>query len=241
MKIPRFFLNQGLRIQDEIELDLELSHRLSSVLRLEKGASLILFNNDFFEYSAIITNITRKKVTIQILERHEKNVESPLQIHLGQVISKGEKMDFVIQKSTELGVHRITPLFSERSVVHLKQDRLDKKAEHWQKVAMSAAEQCGRTLVPLVDTPKDLAEWVAEQKEKTCLVLDPNSRHPLAKTEVLSPLAVLIGPEGGLTNDEVQRAVIHGFKAVKLGPRILRTETAALALLAAIQAKAGDL
>ena len=168
-------------------------------------------------------------------------MESVLEIHLGQVISKGEKMDFVIQKATELGVKKITPLFSERSVVHLKQDRLEKKTGHWQKIAIHAAEQCGRTVVPAIEHPIPIAEWVFNRDEKTRLGLDPLSPNGLNALPILGSVALLIGPEGGLTEQELVYAKERGFQTVSCGPRILRTETAALVAITALQCKAGDL
>ncbi len=222
-------------------MDPNACHRLTAVLRLETDRQILLFNGDGFEYLSIITLIKRNRVSVQILEKTKKNLESLLEIHLGQVISKGEKMDFVIQKATELGVKKITPLFSERSIVHLKQDRLEKKTEHWQKIAIHAAEQCGRTLVPTIEHPTQIAEWIISRDEKTRLGLDPLSSHGLNTLPILGPVALLIGPEGGLTEEELIYAKEQGFKTASCGPRILRTETAALVAITVLQCKAGDL
>jgi len=241
MKIPRIFQNRPLRLQDYVELNEETSHRLSTVLRLGKEQKLILFNGDGYEYLSIMTQNKHNKVGVKIIEKIEKNLESPLDIHLGQVISKGEKMEFVIQKATELGVKRLTPLFSERGVVHLKQERLEKKQEHWQKIAIHAAEQCGRTFVPTIEKPILLTEWVFHRQESTRLILDPLASRGLSTVNVLNPIALLIGPEGGFPEEEIEYALNHTFTALRLGPRILRTETAALAALTALQCQAGDL
>lgn len=241
MKFPRLFQDRPLQISDHIELDPNACHRLSAVLRLETDRKIILFNGDGFEYLSRITLMKKNRVSVTVLEKSEKNLESFLEIHLGQVISKGEKMDFVIQKSTELGVKKITPLFSERSVVHLKQDRLEKKTEHWQKVAIHAAEQCGRTVVPKIEHPIPLEDWVFNRDEKTRLGLDPASPQSLSAFPVVGPVALLIGPEGGLTEEELDYAVQRGFQTASLGPRILRTETAALVAITILQCKAGDL
>jgi len=241
MKFPRLFQNRPLQISDHVALDPNACHRLTAVLRAETDKKIILFNGDGFEYLSIITLIKRNCVNVTVLEKTKKNLESVLEIHLGQVISKGEKMDFVIQKATELGVKKITPLFSERSVVHLKQDRLEKKTEHWQKIAIHAAEQCGRTIVPTVEHPVPIAEWVFNRDEKTRLGLDPLSLNGLNSLPILGPVALLIGPEGGLTEQELVYAKERGFQTVSCGPRILRTETAALVAITALQCKAGDL
>ncbi len=241
MRIPRLFQKQTLSIHDYVELDTATSHRLTTVLRLTVGAQLILFNGDGYEYRSVIKTQKKHNLGVTILEKHPKNIESPLVIHLGQVISKGEKMDFVIQKATELGVHTITPLFSERSVIHLKSERLEKKFEHYQKIAIHAAEQCGRTTVPRIEKSLPCAEWIFSRQEAARLILDPSATHTLSTLTLKSPIALLIGPEGGLTDTEVTYALQHGFTALRLGPRILRTETAALTAIAALQAKAGDL
>jgi 16S rRNA (uracil1498-N3)-methyltransferase len=241
MKFPRIFQNRPLKISDHIELDSNTCHRLTAVLRAETDKKIILFNGDGFEYLSTITLIKRNRVNVTVLEKTRKKLESPLEIHLGQVISKGEKMDFVVQKATELGVKKITPLFSERSVVHLKHDRLEKKTEHWQKIAIHAAEQCGRTVVPAIEQPIPISEWIFNRDENTRLGLDPLSPNGLNTLPILGPVALLIGPEGGLTSEELRYALEKGFKTVSCGPRILRTETAALVAITALQCKAGDL
>ena len=185
--------------------------------------------------------MNRRAIHVKITEKIEKNLESPLLIHLGQVISKGEKMDFVIQKATELGVNEITPLLSERCVVQVKAERLQKKQEHWKKIAIHAAEQCGRTFVPTIHPPIPLMEWVFNAKEGRRFVLHVTAENSLKKAENLDTVAVLIGPEGGLTDQEVDFAVTKKFIPTQLGPRVLRTETAALAMLAMLQYQAGDL
>ena len=241
MKLPRLFYNNPLQIKDQIELEPPVCHRLTDVLRLDIDKKVILFNGDGFEYLSIITFIKRNRVNLCVLAKTKKNLESLLDIHLGQVMSKGEKMDFVIQKATELGVKKITPLFSERSVVHLKEDRLEKKIAHWQKIAIHAAEQCGRTIVPPIEYPIPIAKWICTRDEKTRLGLDPLSPAGLSSLSIFGPVALLIGPEGGLSEQELIYAKEHGFKTISCGPRILRTETATLVAITALQCKAGDL
>lgn len=241
MKLPRIFQARSLKILDDITLDKEASHRLTRVLRLTTGNQCILFNGNGYEYLSLIKSQKRNIVEIRIIERVLKNIESPLIIHVGQVLSKGEKMDFVVQKATELGVHQITPLFSARSVVHLDTKRAAKKSEHLQQIAIHAAEQCGRTRVPIIEKPMRLTEWILNRSEKTRLILSPNSAGHLKNIDMANSIAILIGPEGGLTPEEIEYTVRHQFKALSLGPRILRTETAALAALVAIQCIAGDL
>jgi 16S rRNA (uracil1498-N3)-methyltransferase len=241
MRIPRIYLNHELFLNAHFVLDKEISHRLISVLRIEPGSEIILFTGDGHEYLAKITHIKRDSIQVKIIQITEKDCESPLYIHLGQVISKGERMDFVVQKATELGVNLITPLFSERCVVHLKKDRLEKKQEHWQKIAMHAAEQCGRTKIPLIETPMPLLEWIHNRTEKSRFTLALAATQKFSQSEILETVALMIGPEGGLTVAEVDYAIRHQFTAIKMGPRVLRTETATLVALSAIQLTSGDL
>ncbi len=241
MKLTRLFQERALHVHDHMTLDPLTVHRLKSVLRVGKDEPLLLFNGDGFEYHSIITVMKRDLIQVKITEKTRKNLESPLSIHLGQVISKGEKMDFVIQKATELGVQIITPLFSERSVVHLKEERMAKKQEHWQKIAIHAAEQCGRTVVPQLQKPMKLEEWVYQQQASLGIVLDPEAKQHLNQIDIpRQAVSVLIGPEGGLTERELDFAILKKFTAIQLGPRILRTETAALTVLSILQFKNGD-
>lgn len=241
LKIHRFFIDQSLQTGEELELNLEMSHRLNKVLRFTLGDQLILFNGNGYEYKSEIQSIHRHKINVNILERLENNRESPLIIHLGQVLSKGEKMDFVIQKATELGVNKITPLFSARSMVHLAKERLENKVDHLQKIAIHAAEQCGRTIVPTIANPLSVQEWILNRSENTRLLLHPSATHSLVAMKIVEPVALLIGAEGGFTEAETKHALTQGFKAIRLGPRILRTETATLAVITAIQYQSGDL
>lgn len=241
MRVPRIYVNCPLQVQFNLELDKEIAHRLIKVLRVEKDQPIILFNGDGHEYLGEIIQLKKERLQIKITKVYEKNLESPLDLHLGQVISKGEKMDFVIQKATELGITRLTPLFSERCVVHLKHERIEKKKEHWEKIMIHAAEQCGRTTIPILEKPMNLKDWVHERSEKTRLMLALSATLSLSKMEISNAIALLIGPEGGLTLEEIDYAIQYNFMAIKLGPRVLRTETATLVAVAALQFLAGDL
>lgn len=240
MKLPRIYQNLNLTLH-HVQLDENAARHLITVLRLQKNDQFILFNNDGFDYTAQIDWIKKNTVQASILSRVEKNLESPLILHLGQAISKGERMDLVIQKATELGVHAITPLISERCVVHLKGERVEKKIEHWQKIAIHAAEQCGRTHVPLVHPILKFPEWVFNTQEQTKLILHVNAPTNIQSTALSQSIALLIGPEGGFTQEEVDLAKHHQFQTLQMGPRILRTETAAIAALSILQFKAGDM
>ena len=240
-RTPRLYLERALHPHAHLILEEQISHRLNTVLRIEKDHTVCLFNGDGFEYLATITQVNRRAIHLKITEKIEKNLESPLFIHLGQVISKGEKMDFVVQKATELGVQAITPLFSERCVVHVSADRLEKKQDHWKKIAIHAAEQCGRVSIPIIHAPIPLMTWVFNATEMHRLVLSLNATQSLKKIPLSTSIAALTGPEGGLTEAEVDFAVAQNFIPIMLGPRVLRTETAALTILSLLQYQFGDL
>lgn len=223
-----------------IELDETAFRHLIRVLRMGEGESIRLFNGDGYEYSAQLEAVSKKSAQARLQQRSELEPETQLSLHLGQVISKGDKMDFTIQKATELGIHEITPLFSERCDVRLKGERLDKKVEHWQRVAISACEQSGRNRIPKVHQPLSLAEWLNRVDADTKLILHPHNQQPLSAYSAPDSLALLVGPEGGFSEAEVLQAQQQGFGGLTLGPRILRTETAALAALSVLQYCWGD-
>lgn len=244
MRIPRIFQNQALHVHQTIVLDNEAFQHLHTVLRLSTGAAIILFNGDGYEYSSILNytpNSKTLKATIQ--DKHLKNRESPLSTHLGQVISKGHRMEYALQKSVELGVSQITPLYSAHSDVILKGEREEKKREHWQKIIQHACQQCGRNICPVVNKPISILEWIKNTSEQIKLMLDPHAHQILNNISFSSAntIALLIGPEGGFTENEQEYAKQHNFIGVQLGPRILRTETASVVMLSALQLLAGDL
>ena len=239
MRIPRLYVPQALRLEETIVLDLEAAHHVGTVLRLRKGHNLCLFNSEPYEYFGIITTQSPKKITVQIQKSIAKTQVCPLTIHLGQSIVKGHKMDFVMQKATELGVRYITPLLTERCMV-LESERLEKKQAHWQKILIHAAEQCGRTEIPTLKEPICLCTWIDQRTENTRLLLDPQASRGIEQKIITDSAALLIGPEGGLSSIEKDYAINKGFEGLQLGPRILRTETAALAALVALQCRAGD-
>lgn len=241
MRIPRVFQNIALTINTDILLDEFASRYLRDVLRLNVENKLILFNGDGKEYSAIISAVSKQGVRLQIVDAIEKNLESSLMIHLGQVISKGEHMEFTLQKSTELGVMVITPLFSTRSEVHLKGDREEKKLAHWQRIIISACEQCGRNRIPQLLKPLNIYEWIQQRNEETKFMLDHQAQDKIDTDNIASKVALLVGPEGGLTIEEKNYAKAHHFISLQLGPRVLRTETAGMAAIVALQVIKGDL
>ncbi len=241
MRIPRIFQNTTLKINTDIILDEFASRHLRDVLRFKIGDHLLLFNGDGWEYAAAIIAISKRALTVSIHKAKAKNLESPLMIHMGQVISKGEHMEFTLQKATELGVSIITPLFSTRSDVQLKGDREEKKLAHWQRIMISACEQCGRNRIPQLLPPLDIYQWVQRREEETKFMLDHHAEDKIATQHITQSIALLIGPEGGLTAEEKTYAKKNHFISLKLGPRILRTETAGIAAIVALQVLKGDL
>lgn len=241
MRVPRIYQASNLSPFSKIMLDPQAALHVLTVLRLKKGHKLILFNGDNQEYPAEIIYIHRQKVEVQLKESILKNFESPLNLHLGQVITKGEKMDYLLQKATELGVTRITPLFSTRGEVRLKDERAEKKREHWLRILQSACEQCGRNTIPHLEPFCKLPEWVSARSEPFKCLLDHRAEESLTTCPIQNPICILIGPEGGLTFEEKIMAERFGFKSFHLGPRILRSETAGIAAITLLQARIGDL
>jgi len=239
----RLFVSGALINGADVELDGDQARYLSRALRLRVGDTLAVFNGDGPEWPATITAITKNSVTLALGESIDAGSESPLKIHLVQGISRGDRMDFVVQKATELGVKRITPVMTEYGVVKLDADRSEKRRAHWQKIAYSACEQSGRTRTPLVDTPVPLKNWFGDKPKRVDaqLILTPGAPASLASIEAPdTKVCVLIGPEGGFSPTEYEDAQVSGFSSVSLGPRVLRTESAALATLAVLQSLWGD-
>ncbi len=240
MRVSRIFQDMPLQCGNQIELDEDGSHYVRTVLRLKKGSNVVVFNGQGGEFQGNILEASRQRVAISILDRIDKDVESNLKVNLGLSISKGSRMDYAIQKAVELGAHAITPLISERTVVKLTKEKKTQKIKHWQKIVNHAAEQCGRTMVPAVQNVQLLFEWTSQQTG-TRVFLDPNSTANFSSLELKRPMITLLaGPEGGFSQQEKQRVKDSGFISVQLGKRILRSETAALAALAAVQTIWGD-
>lgn len=242
MRIPRIHIPSQLETGQTISLDKAAANHISRVLRMKQGDTLTLFNGGGGEYSASIINIEKHDVTVQIEQFTDKECESPIRISLAQGVSRGERMDYTIQKAVELGVYEIIPVFTQRGVVQLKGDRLLKKERHWQAVAISACEQCGRNTIPFVHTPITLKDWLAKDRlHPAALMLDPLATQNIRQAcPGDTPISLLAGPEGGLSDDEMELASDAGFTGIQLGPRVLRTETAALAAIAALQTLYGD-
>lgn len=241
MRIPRVYESQPLSAGALIELsDTSIQHVVRA-LRLRDGDLIRLFNGDGAEYSATLTGVDKRRASAQVTEVTHPAVESGLQVHIGQTLSRGERMDYAVQKATEMGVTRITPLTSERCEVRLKADREDKRLRHWQQVAISACEQSLRTRVPEILDVSPLEQWIQSVDAELKLVLHHHTAQPLQSMDAPTSVALLIGPEGGLTEAEVDAALAAGFQPVAFGPRVMRTETAPVAACAILQYLWGDL
>ena len=242
MRIPRVYSPQTMAIGDCIELEAGAARHLTSALRMSPGQVITLFNGQGGEYTAELIEAKKGKAKVSITNFDQVSRESSLSIHLAIGISRGERMDWIMQKATELGVSEITPLFTERCEVKLSGDRLEKKFGHWQQVAISACEQSQRNIVPLVNKPKKLEQWQASCDASLKLVLHHRTKSSLTDTPRPSAeVALLIGPEGGLSEREIEQAIALNFQPLALGPRVLRTETAPLAAIAILQSLWGDM
>lgn len=241
MRISRIYSSVQLLPSQAVELGEKASHYISRVLRLKEGAGLILFDGSGRQFEAVINSIGKKTVIVETGPAADTNLESPLAIHLGIAISKGDRMDWVIQKATELGVSEITPLLSERVEVKLKGERLQKKMEHWQQISISSCEQCGRNIVPTVHALSPVDNWIKTVSAEEKFVLHHRANCILEPGTPISSLALLIGPEGGLSEQEIAQAAQSGFNQLTLGPRVLRTETAPLAAISILQSIWGDM
>lgn len=242
MRVPRIYHPEAITLLGELALDEDAAGHVGRVLRMKPGQEVLLFDGTDHEYPASITEVTKKSVTVSISEKISKSIESPLNLHLGQVISRGDKMEFTIQKSVELGVNTITPLVSERCGVKLDQKRFEKKLAQWQKIAIAACEQSGRNIVPVIRPIMQLEQWCAEQSDALKLNLHPRAKYSINTLPApIERVRLLIGPEGGLSSEEISMTEKYQFEETLLGPRVLRTETAALTAITALQVRFGDL
>ncbi|HEX6550889.1 MAG TPA: 16S rRNA (uracil(1498)-N(3))-methyltransferase [Gammaproteobacteria bacterium] len=245
MRIPRIYTPQTLNMGQLLELEPAASKHLLTVLRLKPGAALVLFNGNGREFSARLEGATKQRASISVDAQQPARTESPLHITLAQGISRGERMDYTLQKAVELGVTHIVPLSTERSVVRLDDKNAERKLSHWQNVVIGACEQSGRLLVPEIAEPVSLDHFLTGNDTGTVLnlLLDPEAETSLRMLArpIGQKLLLLVGPEGGLSDAERNAARRSGFQGVRLGPRILRTETAALVALSILQSIWGDL
>ena len=242
MRKVRVFVDAPFASGELVPLPPFSAEHLTRVLRLGDGARVACFNGDGFDYAATL-RMRGKAVALEIGERAPALPESPLSITLVQSVARGEKMDFILQKATELGVARIVPVVSERTEVRLDEDRADKRRVHWRRVVESACEQCGRARIPAVEAAISLAHYaeVAQRETGTKLVLHPEGGRLVGELEAVDAIAVAVGPEGGYSERDLSMFQTAGFERLALGPRILRTETAGIAAIALLQSRFGDL
>ncbi|MFI3216413.1 MAG: 16S rRNA (uracil(1498)-N(3))-methyltransferase [Methylococcales bacterium] len=241
MRISRLYANDTLRINEVINLDDDNAHYARSVLRLKNDAQIILFNGQGGEFLGRVVEVSRKNVRVELQKFIDRSVESNLKIQIGLGISRGDRMDFSVQKAVELGATKITPLITERCVVQFKDEKKSQRWQHWQKIIQHASEQSGRTVLPEFNEIATFESWTAVQSSGLRIFLDPYAQTSLAQlTPENNEVTLLTGPEGGFSNTERDAAKLAGFTPVRLGARVLRTETASLAALATVQMLWGD-
>jgi 16S rRNA (uracil1498-N3)-methyltransferase len=240
MRVPRIFTESVLSENSHIDLDNDTSHYLLKVLRLKAGNPVMLFNGNGYQYQCELVSSDRKTASIQVIGQSAKEKPPVMHIHLGIGLSKGDRLDVAFQKATELGVTEITPLITEHATLKLNAERLKKKTSHWQGIIRSACEQSGRCYLPKLHPPRLVNKWLIEHFDGLKIVLSPNESQTMDSYSAPQNLTILIGPEGGLSEDEVAIAIEQGFMATRLGKHVLRTETAPLAVISAAQALWGD-
>ena len=251
MRLTRVYVETVLAPGSSVNLPADTASHLAKVLRARSGDELILFNGNGEESYGAIETVRGSHVTASVGDSRPVNKESPLAITLIQCVPRGDRMDFIVQKATELGVSRIVPILSQRSVVRLDKRQAESKSMHWKAVAVNACEQCGRNRLPIIDPAQPLLNYLGELApcKGPCLVFEPTSaargeakaQHAEATIGTISNAQIVIGPEGGFAPDELEAFRVAGFSQVGLGPRILRTETAAIAALVWLQARFGDM
>jgi 16S rRNA (uracil1498-N3)-methyltransferase len=243
MRLNRVYAGQALAAGSDSARPDAAAFHVARVLRLRSGAPLVLFDGSGSDYSGEIVAVEGDRVRVRVDARSAGLGESPLAITLVQAVSRGERMDWTLQKATELGVRRIQPVLSARSVVRLDEQQAAKKLRHWRAIVAGACEQCGRSVLPELRAPLDLPRFLAESpREGQRIVLSPTGPASLAGfASMAARVELLIGPEGGLEDVELEAAMRAGFAPVRLGPRVLRTETAGIVALAVLQALWGDL
>ena len=243
MHVPRLYLPLALTEGAILELDTQSAHHLAHVLRLRRGASVRIFDGQGHEHEATVRELHRAQVTVELGSTVRSIPEPKLSITLAQGIPRGDRMDLILQKAVELGVSAMQPLWTERSQSRATGERLEKRLRHWQGVVVSACEQCGRAALPGLETPIEYRSWLAgTHRHNSRILLAPEAQQSLGAMQPPGDsILLLVGPEGGISAEETTLATAAGFKPVRLGPRILRTETAALAMLAGLQSLWGDL
>lgn len=242
MHVPRLYIPQSLATGETLVLDERAAHHIRQVLRLGPGAAIRVFDGAGSEYHASLLEVQRARVSVEIGTAYTSNTEPSLNITLAQGIPRGDRMDFIVQKAVELGVSLIQPLWMERSQTRARGERLEKRMRHWRRVMINACEQCGRSTLPGIDSPAGFTSWLdTGLTADTRILLNPDAGTTLTGLEPpQSSILLLVGPEGGISDSEQSRAGRAGFTSIALGPRVLRTETASLAMLAGLQSLWGD-
>jgi 16S rRNA (uracil1498-N3)-methyltransferase len=241
--MPRFHVQQPLAAGQQLELPADVAHHIN-VVRMEPGDTLTLFNGDGGEYTAVLTDVQKKKAWAEIKVFDPREAELPFAVTLAQALPEGSKMDWIIEKAVELGVAGIQPLAARRCVVRLSAERAEKKLEHWNGIVVSASEQCGRNRLASVAAPLEFREWIARQDLHKRVILTPRATESLAdwaRHQPAQALSIMVGPEGGFSDEEEAEALRHGVLPLSIGPRVLRTETAALAAVSILSAAWGGI
>lgn len=243
MRTIRSHVDQPLAVGQRLHLPEDSSLHLLRVLRLGPGDAVTLFNGDGHDYAARLLSAAKRGAEVEVLSRQPVARESPLRITLAQGLARGEKMDLVLQKATELGVAAFAPVLTERTEVKLDAERAGKRLAHWNGILAAACEQSGRAVVPQLSEPVPLAQYAAAEAAPLRLALDPNGERGLRTLDLVpgQAIALVVGPEGGLSERDLATLRVAGFQGLRLGPRVLRTETAGLAAVAALQALYGDM
>lgn len=241
MKIPRFYINSPLSVNDSIDLPKEIHRHAIQVLRLNRGEVLILFNGTGGEYIAEIQYADKRKSQVTIQSFHDINRESNLTTRLVLSLIKPDKMDFAIQKAVELGVNSIQPISSDRSVVHIKQNQIEKKLTRWKNIIISACEQSGRTAIPTIAAPITLSDYLASETANQQIIMHPEATQTISDIHLHDEIDLLVGPEGGFTDNEVALCKQHNIQTIRFGARTLRAETAAIAGLSLLQSYSNNL
>jgi len=241
MRLSRIYIPEELTVGDTVALAGQAAHYLTRVLRLTTGDAVTLFNGNGKDYTGEVRSIDRKTVLVGLLGKQDPGTESPLKITLVQAISRGERMDYTVQKAAELGVYAIQPVFTSRVAVRLDDKRRIKRLSHWRGVVTSASEQSGRAVVPQILEPLTLTHWLQLEDDTQRLVLNPGAESRLSNCKITGDaVSVLVGPEGGLSVEELALVTANGVAGVSLGPRVFRTESAGPAAMTVLQVIAGD-
>jgi 16S rRNA (uracil1498-N3)-methyltransferase len=242
----RFYHSKPININETIVMDDFAAHHALKVMRLKTNDKLILFNGDGSDYTGQVIRISKREVEVSIKSKKNIKNESNLKVILLQALTSSEKMDLIIQKTTELGVSEIHPIICERSIVKIKNEKIEKKLSHWRQVSIAACEQCGRAKIPTIHKPENIIKYldkVMKSDKDTKIILSPEATKSLDNVipNMKQDIKVLIGPEGDFTKQELDLSIQNGFSPIKIGPRILRTETAPISILSILQYKYGDI